>query len=222
MRRQLDVVANNLANVSTTGFKRDELAFNDLFAKQLDKGIGSIGFGPSGFTEFTAFEDVGEMRPTGNPLDVAVDGNRGAFAVKTASGAIVYTRDGSFDRDQQGYLVTRTGDRVLDDAMSEIEIGTGHVAIAADGSIQVDGSTVATIGVYEGRFEKIGGNRFRGTGTPLTDARIKAGHLEGSNVNAIESMTTMISLNRSFEIAQRSITAQDELAQRLIQSMGGQ
>lgn len=222
MRRQLDVTANNLANVSTNGFKRDELAFNDLFAKQLDNGTGAIGFGPTGFSEFTAFNDVGELRPTGNSLDLAIDGPKGAFALRTSQGTIAYTRDGSFDRDSEGYLISRNGDRVLDDSMSEIQLGQGTITVTQSGAVMVNGEEVATIGVFDGQFTKSGQNRYTGTGSAIDDVRIKSGHLEGSNVNAIEAMTSMITLNRSFEIAQRSITAQDELAQRLIQSMNGQ
>jgi flagellar basal body rod protein FlgG len=221
MRRQLDVTANNLANVSTTGFKRDELSFNDVFGKELNNGIGSLGYGPTSFSEFTAFNDVGDMKPTGNPLDLAIETPGAAFAIRSAEGTIAYTRDGSFGRDQDGYLVTRSGERVLDENQSDIALPEGLISVSPDGTLMHGSEEVAKVGVFSGRFTKVGGNRFQGAATLAEDAHVRSGYLEGSNVNAIEAMTAMISINRSFEIAQKSISAQDELAQKLIQSLDG-
>ncbi|MFN8220883.1 MAG: flagellar hook-basal body protein [Fimbriimonadales bacterium] len=223
LRRQLDVVANNLANVSTTGYKKDVLAFNDVMAKALQNGeqpIGSLGYGPQNFLEVTEFEVPGEILPTGNPLDLAIDGNKGAFAVRSLKdGTVRYTRDGSFTRNPDGKLVTKAGDLVLDDRMNEIDLPAGKAVVANDGTLSVNGSEVAKIGVFEGSFRKVGGNLFEGNATAMDEATVHPNALEQSNVSAIESMVQMIDLQRSFEIAQRSITAQDELAQRLISSL---
>lgn len=223
-QRQLDVLANNLANASTNGYKRDELAFNDIFAKQMSAGglggagFGSMGYGPTAFTESTVFGDLGEIRSSGNPLDCAIATPEGAFAVRTPEGQVRYTRDGAFTR-LDGKLATSRGDLVLDDRLNEIELGEGKAQIQPDGSVLVEGKTVGSIGVFEGQFRKLGGSLYEGNGVPVDSVSLKPNAIEGSNVNVIRSMVEMIELNRTFEMAQKSITSQDELAQRLIQSL---
>lgn len=223
LQKQLDVVANNLANVSTNGYKKDILAFNDVLGSTLRSGtasIGSMGYGPNAAIEVTAFDEVGQITATGNPLDIAIEQPKGAFAIRSqADGQIYYTRDGAFTRSSEGKLVTKSGDLVLDDRLNEIDLSTGPPEVKPDGTILVNGTEAGKIGVFDGQFRKVGGNRWAGNASPIEDSKLRGAALEGSNVNSIEAMVGMIELQRAFEIAQRSITTQDELSQRLISSL---
>lgn len=222
----MDALANNLANVSTNGYKRDAAFFNEALERTLlaDGGrgtrLGTLGIGPIFRGTATIFEQ-GPLQPTGNPLDLAIDSPDGAFAVRDARGRVRFTRDGSFRVDSEGRLATQRGELVLDDRFQTIDIPDGKVSVEPDGTIRSGDRVVATIGVFTGRFTKAGGNLFLAGGSPqpIEEPRIKAGFLEGSNVNPIGQMVELIRLNRSFELAHRSVVKQDELMQRLIQSL---
>lgn len=221
-QRAMDVIANNLANVSTNGFKRDGIAFNDALVRELGRNgqsIGSLGSGASVQSVFTDFS-IGDTVETGNPLDVSIEGPKGLFAIQTTAG-IRYTRDGAFGLDQARRLITKDGSLVLDDQNRPITLDSGEISISADGTIQVDGNPTVKIGVFDAPgFTKEGLNRFVPTGPATTsDATVKSGALEGSNVSAVDAMVQMIQLSRLFEMSQKSITSQDELTQRLIQSL---
>ena len=219
LRRQLDVAANNLANASTTGFRQDELVFNDVLERNLSssgKALGQLGYGPANVLQMTDFGTMGQLIPTGNPLDVALESPEGAFAVRSADGVIRYTRDGAFTRNSEGQLATKQGFPVLDDRLNPIDLPQGTVSVASNGVITVNGEEVGTIGVFNGKFNKAGNNLLEGAAELVTEPAMKGGTLESSNVNTVATMVGMIELQRAFEIAQRSVTAQDELAQRLI------
>ena len=203
MQRQ-DVLANNLANASTTGFRAELQAF---------RAVPVRGDGAS--TRVYALESTigndtrpGPLQQTGRGLDVAAQGNAW-FAVQALDGTEAYTRNGSFQVDAQGQLVTGTGLPVLGDG-GPITVPTGaSVEVAADGSIS------ATVG--NGRPQQAGRLKLVSPEAPLlrgTDglfraaegdltadpaARVQGGALEGSNVNAIETMVAMISAARQFE-----------------------
>lgn len=224
-QRQLDVLSNNLANSSTTGYKRDELVFNDMFAREIQRpgvrgaGVGSLSYGPTNFSEQTVTGELGEVRATGNPLDVAITSQAGFFAVRSADGQVRYTRDGSFARNSEGLLVTQRGEPVLNEQFAEISVADGRPEVLDNGTVQVDGSEVGKLGIFDGQLRKAGANLFEGSPRLTDEFTLKPGALEGSNVNVIREMTEMISLNRTFEISQRSIMSQDDLSQRLIQSL---
>lgn len=217
----LDVIANNLANASTVGFKRDGLALAEGF-EGIVRGEGGAGepVGTLGRKAVVAlgYSDTsqGALVPTGNPLDVALTAPSTYFAVEVAGGA-AYTRNGSFRIGADGGLTDQSGRAVLDEGNAPIRLGKGPVEIGAEGTIVQAGVPVAKLGVFQGDLRKVGGNLYVGTGTPI-EARLQPGHLESSNVNAIEEMVAMIRLNRVFEMAQKAIQSQDESSQRLIQS----
>lgn len=219
-QQQMDVLTHNLANASTNGFKQDGLAFQDTLAVQLHAGrstIGTMGYGPRLTGQYTDFS-TGSISPTSNPLDLAIPSEKGFFAIKTPHGT-QYTRNGAFTL-VDGVLATQQGFPVLDDSGSTIEAGQGKLEIGTDGEVRVDGASVATLGVYDGSFQHVGGGLYEGIGVQPVDAvQLRVGALEGSNVNPIASMVSMVNLNRIFELSQRSITQQDELTQRLIQSL---
>lgn len=220
LQSQLDVLTHNLANAATHGFKQDALAFADNYAVQLRAGgtpIGSMGYGPSLQSQYTDFS-VGSIEPTGNPLDVAIPDPGGFFAVQTPQG-VRYTRDGAFTL-TDGTLTTQRGYPVLDDRGTPILVPNGEIAISSTGEIAVNGVPAGTIGVYQGTFSHEGHNLYGAPDArPATDATVRPGALEGSNVNPVTSMVSMVEIHRIFELSQRTITQQDELTQRLIQSL---
>lgn len=224
---KMDVIANNLANAATTGYKRDGIAFAERYERELrangglGASLGTLGSGSIQRSKYTHF-GVGAMNATGNALDVAIPQDKGLFAVQAPDG-IRYTRDGAFTLNSERTLVNKLGFPVLDENRRPITIPNGQPAIQDDGAIQVDGQEVGRIAVFDGTFTKTGNNLYASNDArAIEEPTVKAGHIEASNVNAVEAMIEMISLTRSFELAQRSITQQDELTQRLIQSLRDQ
>lgn len=225
-QRWLEVTANNLANVSTNGFKRDGLVFNEAMERAMaaDGGtgrrLGSVGMGSIAKGEFTVFE-LGSMSYTGNPLDVAIDSPRGTFAVQTPNG-IRYTRDGALQLNADRQITTKEGFPVLDTNRQPITVPPGLIEIENSGRISVNGNAVGQLAVWDGNFVKEGDNLFVANNAqmmPEETTKIRQSSLEQSNVNAVEAMISMITIGRSYEMAQKSMNAQDELTQRLIQSL---
>lgn len=228
LMRLQDVVSNNLANAATAGFKRDGISFNEALERDLaadggrGRSLGSLGVGATPKQEYTDLT-VGTISTTNNPLDMAINGPTGFFGVLTPAG-VRYTRDGSFTLDSTGVLTTRDGFPVLDYRSQPIAIGNGKVVVESDGTIFVDSRQVSQVGIFDGPVKKEGKNLFASQGDvlPLVQTQrsnVVQGALEGSNVNAIESMIDMIRINRTFEMSQKSIQTQDDLTQRLIQSL---
>lgn len=229
LQRGLDVTANNLANASTTGFKRDGLIFQDTLQREmyanggLGQSIGKLGAGAEPVEEFTVREP-GSITSSGNPFDMAIRTPNGMFAVKVGN-ETRYTRDGSFGLDNERRLVNKSGHPVLDSNGDEITIPVGQMTVENGGRILVGGQPVAEVGVYDlaanSSFQKMGDNLYRATGgvTAMADSPIAASSLEASNVNAIESMLDMVKIGRLFELSQKNIQGQDELLQRLISSL---
>jgi flagellar basal-body rod protein FlgF len=223
-QRWMDVTANNLANASTNGFKRDGLVFNDAMERELAASggfgtrLGSLGVGATPQGEYTVFEG-GPVTATGNPLDMAIEGDKGMFAVRTPGG-VRYTRDGSFSLNANRELVTKNGHQVLDERLEPITLPAGKLDVSNEGALSIDGKAAGTIGIFEGTFTKEGDNLYSAVSAKKAESGgVRTHAIEGSNVNAVEAMISMITLSRSFELAQKSITQQDELTQRLIQSL---
>jgi flagellar basal body rod protein FlgG len=219
-QRAMDVTANNLANASTVGYKQDGLTFNDFYTRQLasnGRAIGSLGSGAAAEGEFTN-RDQGRLNPTGNPLDLALANPNGMFGVMTPGGTR-YTRDGSFSLDAQNRVVDRDGNPLLDVDGREILLnGNGPVTISKAGEVTQDDRLVATVGVWQGRFEKTGDNHFSSPDAqPLAGATIEQGSLEQSNVESIQAMVDMIRFGRFFEMSQKSIQTQDEMTGKVIE-----
>ncbi len=234
----VDVIANNLANINTTGFKRSQIDFQDLMyvtmiepGTEVASGIASssgleIGSGvrPGGTIKlFTQ----GEPEKTDRPLDVAIQGD-GFFKVSTPSGETRYTRDGSFRIDGEGKLVTSSG-CILDPSVS-ITDAAGSVSIASDGSItyidssgsvQTAGSIALTKFINPAGLSSKGGNLYAitdasGAGTEgapgsLGMGSLQQGFLEKSNVQMVTELVGLIRAQRAYEINSRAIRAGDEM-----------
>lgn len=218
----MDVVANNLANASTTGFKRDSVAFDEAMLRELASGVRQIGSGPVAPPPVTVFEP-GAVEVTGNPLDLAIGSARGLFAIQAGPRTedIRYTRDGSFTLNDKRELVNSSGAAVLDTQGRKIVVPQGTIAISNEGILTVNDEKVAEIGVYDSAgFQKEGANLYKAEASVTRiAAKVRSGALEGSNVNAVESMVQMIGISRAFELAQKSIQSQDEQTQKMIQSL---
>lgn len=223
-QRMLDVTANNLANVSTNAFKADGLMFKDALEKQMSmngRSIGQMSFGVEAAGQFTDFSQ-GTITQTGNPLDVAIDSEKGAFKVRTPQGQVRFTRDGAFRINSQNQLVTRDGSNVLDESEQPIVLDGANIDIDKTGSIKSDGKEIAKLPLFDGTFKKEGNNLFSSSDAQSAEGIGLAPHsIEGSNVNAVGAMVQMIATSRTFEMAQKAVTQHDELTQKLIQSLNG-
>jgi flagellar basal-body rod protein FlgF len=224
----MDVLAHNLANINTIGFKRDGIAFREQLEKELVipegrayRSVGRLGSGPALYAEFT-YSEPGPSITTNNPLDVMLEKPNQFLAVDTPDG-VRYTRDGSLRLNTEGILVNRDGHPVLDRTYREIRIGLPgeytSVEITPQGAVVVDGVEVADLGVFEGSLAKTGKGLWIGDATPVEEISLLPGTLEASNVNAVETMVQMILLLRNFESAQRALQTQDEMTGKLIQSL---
>ena len=230
--KNLDVIGNNIANANTVGMKSSRAEFADLVASQLGTGGGAgAGIGVAVATVAQQFTQ-GSVNITGNSLDVAIDG-RGFFQVRQPDGSAAYTRDGNFEVDSQGQLVTASGN-VVEPGIT-IPQGTQSVTIGSDGTVtaQLPGqATPAQIGTLQltdfvnaaGLMPK-GENLYVETaasGTPQTGTpgqngigTLAQGALEGSNVNVVEELVNMIETQRAYEMNSKAISASDQMLQYL-------
>ncbi|MGH8549226.1 MAG: flagellar basal-body rod protein FlgG [Methylococcales bacterium] len=238
---RMSIISNNLANVNTTGFKRDRGVFEDLLYQNVTQ-VGSQTTqntqSPSGFQLGTGVRGVatekihsqGNIIQTENSLDVAVSG-RGFFQILLPNGNINYTRDGTFQMDSNGQLVTANG-YSLEPAIT-IPNDAISVTIGKDGTVSVlqpGNSTPSQVGqilladfVNPTGLEPIGDNLFReslSSGTPVTDipgqnqfGTLIQGSLETSNVNVVEELVNMIETQRAYEMNSKAISTTDEMLQ---------
>ncbi len=240
---RMNSIANNLANVHTTGYKRDLLAFKDTFQLYAHEQIMEPNMSlrskklfpePTHLartriaTSVTDFSQ-GPLKATGGPLDVAISGD-GFFKVRTSEGDF-YTRDGHFMLTAEGRLVTPQGYSVLDDG-SEITIPAGvkNVVIAEDGRIFADDNEVGRIGMVTvedlSMLEKYGNNLYRGRdgAEPAEGERgqnwMAQGFLEAPNVEVVYEMVNMIETQRQFEAYQKVMQTSDAVDKEAISRVG--
>ena len=242
---QLDVISNNLANVSTNGFKCGRAVFEDLLYQtlrqpgaqssqqtQIPSGL-QLGTGARPVSTARIFTQ-GNLQKTDNSLDVAVQGN-GFFQVLLPDGTTGYTRDGSFQKDNQGQIVTADGYPVQPNITIPanaltVSIGTdGTVSITQSGTAattQIGSIQLATF-INPGGLQSIGQNLFletaaSGTPTPNTPGTngagiVNQGYVETSNVNVAEELVTMIQTQRAYELNSKVVSTSDAMLGRLTQ-----
>lgn len=242
---QMDVIANNLANVSTTGFKRSRAVFEDLLYQTIRQpGAQSSQQTqvPSGLQIGTGVRPIaaervqtqGNLQQTGNPLDVAINGS-GFFQILMPDGTTGYTRDGSFQSDGQGQLVTSSG-YAVQPAMT-IPANATSVTIARDGTVSVTQAGVAApvqIGSLqlatfinpaglqsqgENMYVETASSGTPGTNVPGTNGAglLNQSYVETSNVNVVEELVNMIQTQRAYEINSKAISTSDQMLQKLSQ-----
>ncbi len=242
---QMDTIANNLANVSTTGFKRSRTVFEDLLYQTMRQPGSATSLAtstPSGLQVGTGVRPVsterihtqGNLQQTGNKFDVAINGE-GFLPVLMPNGSIAYTRNGSFQADSQGQLVTANGHpmqppiNIPADALSVNIASDGLVTVVLTGSpapVQIGSIQLASF-INPGGLLSKGGNLYEETAASGTArfnlpgsngaGTLSQGFLETSNVNVVEELVNMIQTQRAFEINSKAITASDQMLQKLSQ-----
>jgi flagellar basal-body rod protein FlgF len=228
LRRELDIVANNIANANTTGFKVEELMVRTEPAKPARTAGGSY---PVKFVlDDGVARDFGQgaLTQTGGDFDLALEG-QGFFKV-SAGGGERYTRDGRFTMNPEGKLVTQNGQSVLDEGGGEILLDPlkGPVTIARDGTVSQGAELLGKIAVVRptdlASFRKDGDNLYRNTtnDTPQAapDAAIHQGMLEASNVQSITQITKLIEVSRAYESVAKMMDQTSELSRSAVERMG--
>jgi flagellar basal-body rod protein FlgG len=228
-----DVIANNLANANTPGFKKDYISITS-FPEQLvsasesysasrrtERPVGyispGVGIGETGF-----INSNGVIRETGGTFDLALSGE-GFFAVRSPQGE-VYTRNGSFSKDSLGRLVSQDGYLVLGEK-GPINVGNGKVAIDVAGRVEINGTYVDTLKVRRfatGDLAKQGSNTFvaHATGQTATSFTVRQGFLEGSNVDTTSELVDMTTTLGAYEANQRVLKTQDEILGKAVNEVG--
>lgn len=219
--QRLNQVTNNLANVDSTGYKKDNLTFWETLytasdnRQRVGKALHVINDHQQGTNEMT-----------GNPLDLAING-KGFFKVQTPQG-VRYTRAGNFQLNTQGQITTSNGHLLLGQGGPIVAEGT-EIVIARDGSVIVDGENINQISLVNftdtSNLEKEGVNLFRIKEENVQEeapqnVTIQQGFLEGSNVNVVTEMAEMIDLQRAFESQQRVIRTIDDINDLAIRRVG--
>lgn len=242
---QLDVISHNLANVSTTGFKRNNAVFEDLVYQNL-RQVGAqadeenqlptglhLGLGVNVVATSRKFTQ-GSLQQTENSLDVAIDG-KGFLEITMPDGTTAYTRDGSFKLDSQGRVVTSGGLPVAPGltvpadtkSISIAQDGTVSVTVAGNATPQQIGQLTMSSFINPAGLEPVGQNLFRESaasgapqqGQPGTNGLgiIKQGFVENSNVNVVEELINMIQTQRAYDLNSKAVQTSDQMLARLSQ-----
>lgn len=227
LQRQMDVVANNIANINTTGFKSEQLLFEEYLGPVARDRDFAFPDQQLSFTEdWTTIHDMsmGAITQTGNPLDVAIEGD-GFLVVQTPQGER-WTKAGSLAIDASGMLVSLDGDAVMGEG-GQIRFGASEtdIVIAEDGTVSSSAGQKGKLRLVEfadpQETVRDGNNLFSG-GTPLpaTATRVMQGALEKSNVSGIGEMTEMIRVQRAYQSLASVLQQQDDMRRSAIQRLG--
>ncbi len=223
LRREMDVVANNIANMNTPSFKGEQMMFVEYLVKpERNQPLSFV-------QDFGMVRDMteGPLAPTNNPLDIAISGD-GFFTVDTENGAR-YTRSGRFQLDQDGQVTNQLGQPLLTQDGQPIVVppGSGPITIASDGTFSAGTDTFGTIGIVtfdNPRDMKREANNLFNTDEPpqpAIDSQIMQGMLEESNVSGIAEMTRMIEIHRRYTSNQRLMQQEHDRIRRSITKLTG-
>ncbi|GAA6175826.1 flagellar hook-basal body complex protein [Sulfitobacter pacificus] len=220
LAREMQIVANNIANAATTGFRSEGLIFSE-YVKPMERGASlSMGQGNVRNTSFVQ----GALTQTNGTFDLAIEGD-GFFLVQTPGGERL-TRSGAFSPSAEGDLVTYDGYRVLDAGGAPIFVPQGaDIAISSDGTLSADGNPLGQVGLVRpvegGEMIREDGVMFRvDAGTEPSDtARVLQGFVENSNVNPIAQIARMIEVQRAYELGQSFLKTEDERIRTAMKSL---
>jgi len=235
-----DIITNNLANVSTTGYRKESITISS-FTDILNREIGGMdGMHQSSYEIATApgmevhgrlgtssvtHSSQGSLKETGNPFDMALDDNgRGFFAIQSQDG-IRFTRAGSFRLATSGHLVTPDGSFVMGHR-GPIKLTGSNFQVSNDGIISCDGKPVdrLLVTVFDDtrQMKRTGDNQFAAQGgvSATTNFQLKQGYLEQANVNAINEMVDMMMVMRNYEANQKVLQAHDQRLQKTVNDLG--
>lgn len=209
----LDTIANNLANVSTAGFRASHNVFSSILATTGGSPLSVLNQDTNDFGVLSGTQldtSQGALLRTGNDLDLAIEGP-GYFAVQTASGP-VYTRGGNFRVSPKGQLTTAAGDPVMGDNGPIVVVG-GPVSISADGTISASGAISGRLKLVEfaptAQIQSAGGTYYTapaGTAVAARSSQVRQGMLESSNVNPVTSVIELMTAQREVEAMRRVLT----------------
>jgi len=240
-QKRLDIIANNLANAATVGYKGENVtnqAFDDVLAVKIrdnsesynDRRIGRMTLGVKLGEVYTDFSQ-GSLRQTGGTYDLALDG-KGFFTVsvtdKAGNTSLKYTRNGSFTMTKDGYIVDSDGNRLMGES-GEIIVPTDAVEVVVDttGAIYADGNYVDTIMITDfedyNYLKKLGDTMFEALDGALTvesKASVMQGYTEQSNINVISEMVDLITVTRAYEANQKVIQSIDQTLDLAANSIG--
>lgn len=218
-QQQLDAIGNDIANVSTTGYKAERVGFRDLLYNHLEIAgtLAPVGTGAAA-QSLGRDQAQGAVQNTGDPLDLAIEGE-GYFTVKQPGGGVALTRDGSFQVNAEGQLTTAEG-ALLDPPIALPKgASPAEVGIAADGTVTVKGHTLGRIALVNvpapDKLLAAAGNLFTPTAasgaTRPATAAIHQGALEGSNVDVATDMTQMMSAQRAYQMESSAIQTENQM-----------
>ena len=214
LMREMRVIANNIANANTNGFRREGVIFSEYLTAT---GDGREGLSMANARGRLLDLEQGGMSMTGGTYDLAIDGD-GFFAVDTPQGTRI-TRAGAFLTSADGELMTPDGNRLLDEGLAPIQIppGSKQVSIGPDGTLSADGLQLARVGLFAApdpaAMLRAGGTLFETGDAPLEpaeDAKIQQGFLEDSNVDPIGEISRMIEVQRAYEMGQNLLDREDK------------
>ena len=224
LQRRMEAIANNVANASTPGFRREEIKFDTMMSHASSE---SVAFASAGDTYIK--RDPGQMIKTGNPLDVAVQGDAW-FALQTPSGT-VYTRDGRMQMTPDGQLQSIAGYPILDVGGAPIQLNPngGPVTIASDGMITQANAQISAIGLFTipqdaklSRYDNSGVTPDK-PASPVLDFNrygVVQGHVEGSNVNPMWEMAQLIEASRRYDSVSKSMSQSEDSLGEAIKALG--
>ncbi|MCV2867056.1 flagellar hook-basal body complex protein [Defluviimonas sp. WL0002] len=223
LMQEMRAIANNIANASTTGFRKEGVIFAEYVAS-LGEDEPALAMA-DGVARMVDLRN-GTLAPTGGALDIAIEGE-GFFRLATPEGDRL-TRAGSFTLSPEGELVTADGAAVLDAGAATIVIPSdgGRPSIARDGTVSLNGVPVAQIGIYAptdpSSLIHAGGTRFSVEGPleAVSDPRMFQGFLEGSNVEPVQEIARMIEVQRAYEMGQGFLDREDSRIRAVIEALG--
>ncbi len=220
LAREMQIVANNIANSATTGFRAEGLIFSE-YVKPVDRGA-SLSMG-QGNVRNTSFEQ-GALTQTGGTFDFAIEGD-GYFLIQTPSGERL-TRAGAFSPSAEGDLVTYDGFRVLDAGGAPIFVPPGaNIAVSGDGTLSADGAPLGQVGLVRpidvSDMVREDGVMFRTDAgyEPSENARVLQGFVENSNVNSVSQLARMIEVQRAYELGQSFLESEDERVRAALKAL---
>ncbi|HEY8596379.1 MAG TPA: flagellar basal-body rod protein FlgF [Devosiaceae bacterium] len=227
LERQMDVVANNMANVNTAGFKAEQILFGAAQMPAAQAADMPWQDQTIAYTEdWATIHDFrnGTISQTGNPLDIALDGD-GFLAVQTPAGER-YTRNGVLHLDSQGFLVDANGNQILSTAGPiRFDASETDISIGKDGTVDSSAGNKGQLRIVtfpdNQQLLREGDNLFSGTGAQLaTSVKVMQGAVERSNVSGVSEMSELIRVTRAYTTLSKMIEQQNQLSQAAIQQLG--
>lgn len=239
-QKQIDVISNNVANMQTPGFKRSRVNFADVAGTALPAAVATDAParaaepmpGGTRISSTISEFDTGELKPSGNPLDLAIDG-AGLFELELDNGTVAYTRDGQFRLDGEGTLRTMQGARLANAPQIPLDATDVRVSSAGEISVLMPGDTersvlgaveLAVFGAADA-LQSVGDNRYTATlaaGTPTYavpgeagSGKLQQGYVEMANVQMIEEMSSLVMAQRAYQLNARVLQAADQVLETI-------